>query len=1174
MKVIFFIIKLVVTSYNGQQKNVGISRYKETLNHESQKNHIESSKLEDELDSLTKDHLDFLNFKTSDDYNFSENKAFSGSSTSLPPNSNFYLPKNKISTLNCFAEINKTFDESSAISLKDPQLNISSIADLNPFCLNINDMSSNDDKDNLFSLLEKDQDEIHQICSYYEEIPLLNKLGCQSNEQESDFSKNQSIKKFSELKSEFIAEKFNLPILSSAEVFDNQETKTIDSETCNKRFCNDKGYSAEPKKRKNTSESFYYGTNVDFDNNIKDLKIINDQFLMTSNNLRYFPCIEMQNIHCENKKATETQQSCTDETENFCFALLNNFEIKFEINGKLKKIAKKNRKNKTRTGCFNVSSCNKEIFKKNRKVESNNTDTIMEESSQGSSILSGELYHKPRYNIQNETKEESTILKDDNSNKNPNLEEIKINCSDSQKISSKILNLSFNTNKKSYLFEDVELNVSSQISAKENSHIADSCIKNDLNITSLKNSEKLNHPKNIFISNQQSNIHNTDDHENISTSNKSCPQYLNLYNILIDADKFNEKNDLTPSVMNLINPILENEEKFLTTNAFLEKISFLKNLIVVKFLERSLEEKKSPFQYFFLAKNTLPDDIKLKAEQIFIEHKSVKFFSNCKRINYKKRKNRFIFHYFLCYETLDKEWFFPNEKCEEYNICEFTNENANKIFFQNQKSNTVVKILEVLMNFYFANTFNFQTFCTNKPISSQTSLKNSNYIQEIRNTDQIPNSSVKKISGHKDVFCKEKLLSEYFTITDDIEVCKIFHIENTVFFVFTRTKTKLNHVNDFFNKYIIKPDFLFKLHEKSCHIYIKCLKNNFFAYDKVLTMIELQNEFKHLHNSAHPHVPSDYHKQKFKHEHIVYWKNFLLNYCTKNKLFLFLMNGIEKFICEKNFDFDEEIYKKISAKEENFKCKNQTYLCKCLLICFFLINEQKYFKQICSDMSKQKFNLYRNQSKFLYLFIDVFGDFFKPAINEKLCTWAQLEKSTIDIIIRLKRNNGKIVEQKCIINCKNTGIKITADYFMINFCSLRAYLMPDKYELSLLLIDILMFFTNKIYFDYEIKINFHKKHQLSSTHILLTFIRNSLTLNLLNYCIQEKYFNTVEYIVDYIKSFGYLLCDKNEPTYLMKSSQIKNFILDSIDLNGEFTALSAIFISMQNERLKYCSQVE
>ncbi|EJW03851.1 hypothetical protein EDEG_01850 [Edhazardia aedis USNM 41457] len=650
-------------------------------------------------------------------------------------------------------------------------------------------------------------------------------------------------------------------------------------------------------------------------------------------------------------------------------------------------------------------------------------------------------------------------------------------------------------------------------------------------------------------------------HENLHASS----------NFRLDNTVSQETNNLRSIDKHFNDPSLECKEKILSMKAYIDKIAFLKHIIIIKSSRDADQKVCTPFRFFYVSKSFLTHENMFLTCRKSDENTFTSLADSFNEFHNKKNKtSSLVKHFFVYYEDIEDEWFFPHMSCDKYFFYEIYFDATNYICPYNMISAGAITAL----NYFLINKILLQTayISENKnDVQLQKEISkipiNPTCLLDITHSYQYDNfipNNFGVVSNDKKLIKKSNVCSKFDVVN------KILNIENTVFFIFEQEKKYYVYFDIPTDQTVISAEYLFNFYQKILNICIP--KERYMIKNKFLTMMD---NYVELYRCLLIHKSQVKLTESFKKLHIKYWKNFLHNYCVENKIFKFLMNGIEKHICENNFDNDDEIYSNIikTIANENSQTINFNYIFNLLTMYLFLQNEEKFFQCLFDDISKSKLYLYQNQNLFLLHFIKAFGVFFLPSIRDKFNNWLDFE--TITYVRNAQMT--KFTDDDTVMS--NFGFKLnniihhnTKYYFVLNVCSMRICIIPEKYEFSLCFIDCIIIVTNRLFY------NIHRKHifnvdlKILNIENFLHFIRNDMITNLLNFCICEKFHTTIDKIISYIKYFG----DSKRIKYNGIGEQIMSdfvkYIFTDFDLKTEFLTLADIIISIQSERFLFCSQ--
>ncbi|EJW03850.1 hypothetical protein EDEG_01849 [Edhazardia aedis USNM 41457] len=612
-------------------------------------------------------------------------------------------------------------------------------------------------------------------------------------------------------------------------------------------------------------------------------------------------------------------------------------------------------------------------------------------------------------------------------------------------------------------------------------------------------------------------------------------------------------------------------EKKSSMEIFFDKLSIFQKIIVVKSYKDIFSNSLIKYKFFYIS--TVPQKILEKKRQtqrsnVFLKKQNTQSHNKDHKFeNQKKIRGKF---WFVCYDNFQAEWFYPNEKCEKYVFREISSDSKfNNKPLNELRNKSYKKLKDFFLNggFYNMNYLSYNTKIANTFFPStiimpecESNPDKGVYLAKKPTMESFPGNN-----NYLDVsFVQNGLI-----LTNNIEIDSVLNAGNVVFFIFSRLKTPENYLYPNLDEHCVDPDFLVNYYQNPCyHHLIKC---SIILYPKrIETFVSyVSNKFNSYHRTFSDFKSCIHKKYLIEKAHVKHWKCFLIKYCTKNSVFLFLMNGIDKFLQEKYLDDDETIYSKFLYLENEKSLKNESYFCKCLLICYFLQNQTKNMDALSFDIEKQRFNLYKNQSIFLKIFFDAFGIFFRPHVANKLNTWIKAEIVKLRYEENVQKVEEKVAFPYVVKGLKDTATELKGIFYNLNIVSLRVCIIPEDFDISLLFVDLILMVANKFYRNVKSKLKFHRSTEKINIVVFLEFIRKKWIKSILNYCIRERFLTTIDKIACYIAKFDNI----QEMNFPLNGSDmnISDFLLkifSNANLIDEFSALCDILISIECERFK------
>ncbi|EJW01486.1 hypothetical protein EDEG_03927 [Edhazardia aedis USNM 41457] len=374
----------------------------------------------------------------------------------------------------------------------------------------------------------------------------------------------------------------------------------------------------------------------------------------------------------------------------------------------------------------------------------------------------------------------------------------------------------------------------------------------------------------------------------------------------------------------------------LSMKSYIEKISFLKNVLIVKICKVYSQDFYPSLKIFAIKEIALSKSKKGNDNQQCQDSNRALYslFFPIKN-NLEDKKNKKL-HFFVCLEESSYEWFFPNEKCENFIFNELNSESSNGFFSDKEILLNVLNQLKIVLRNLFAQENN-----NHNPkkviISSSNTSKHIYYVNHKKIQEKQTKFSPEKPSSIMNLETKDSVLENGKIISNDITIDKFAVVDNIFFFIFSREKISYAHNSNFFKNNKIDADFLLRLninYSKYHLMYQKICETYNFYYILMVNYENIQYRLHKKYDMKNIVIGSN---ETIELTHIKHWKIFLLNYCTKSPLFLLLMGGIENFICECYFNCDNEIYKILKENENYFLPKNRFYTSMFLYFLFFFL---------------------------------------------------------------------------------------------------------------------------------------------------------------------------------------------------------------------------------------------
>ncbi|EJW03440.1 hypothetical protein EDEG_02205 [Edhazardia aedis USNM 41457] len=326
------------------------------------------------------------------------------------------------------------------------------------------------------------------------------------------------------------------------------------------------------------------------------------------------------------------------------------------------------------------------------------------------------------------------------------------------------------------------------------------------------------------------------------------------------------------------------------------------------------------------------------------------------------------------------------------------------------------------------------------------------------------------------------------------------------------------------------------------------------AKKNTLSMFDIYDHFSRIHGFSSQLNENNCRIFVLEDTDIRYWKNFIVNFCSKNDLFGFLMNGLERFFDLKYFNCDTITFRNMQMKINP--------LCNFFYICAILQDPKIGEKLLMPLMNSQ--NLYCNKKIFLRHFLDAFGGFFDYIVLTRLLEWCRLESMPLSDLNDTEISKISLFIEKHINSVQTESKSFIKPNCNLDIADMRVCIHPENYDMSLCLIGFILLVHNNISAKNELINNLIKNAKGLNVSHLFNFIRDNWIKYMLNYCVSKEYTASVKKILAYIKYFKVPLEHNTEQIF--GNMRVYTFFSLLSDINcvyrNEFNTLGDIIVSI------------